>query len=174
MLSLTWARDNYPAEVRQKTAQDVLALWRHAGSYFLAGDYISGLDMTDAGNRAEFFGQLMSLKMPLIEQKSGHVVHTVFFPNGKPMDRFEAYLDEDGDLVKDGLWERWYANGKRQLHGHYKDGRFDGRRFQWDNNGELSTIEYFRNGNLTEYEGENLEEHPDFGIAQQLISSDSQ
>jgi hypothetical protein len=170
-LENTWQMLNLAPHVRQRTASHVLALWKHSGGDSLAGDYIYGLmELDESNNRENSLRQLAALEMPKFETNGAVVIQTVFFPNGQPMDRQETSV-LDGRLVKHGVWEMWYSDGKRQLHGYFRNGKLDGRRFEWDRSGVLTAIEGFEAGKLTEYESTNLTNHPDYAVAQKLNAS---
>ena len=87
------------------------------------------------------------------------------------MERFEGYQNSAGEFIANGVWESWHADGKRAVYGHFREGRHDGRRFEWDRDGKLIAIEGFRDNELTEYEGTNLVSHPDFEKANELARS---
>jgi hypothetical protein len=170
-LETTWKMLNLSSDIRQRTASHVLALWNHAGNDSLAGYYISGLmDLDEAKTRENSIHKLASLEIPKLETNGTVVIQTVFFPNGQPMDRQETSVF-DGRFVKNGVWEMWYSDGKRKLHGHFRNGELDGRRFEWNRSGELTVIEGFKAGELTEYESTNLTNHPDYAVAQKLNAS---
>jgi hypothetical protein len=158
-------------DLKQKTALHVLALWQHSGSYPLADDYINGLhDLTEESKRQNILKALPKLQMPLVETNGSQVTRTMFFPNGQAMDRIHGYLDPLGHFIRHGVWERWWPDGTRLLYGHFEDGEHHGRRFEWDRDGKLIVIEAFNRGQLSEYVSDNLEQHPDYKIAQQLLS----
>ena len=160
-------------ELKQKTALDVLAIWQQSGSCFLAGDYIRCLrDLADEATRQRILTALPKLKMPLVETNGTDVVSTMFFPNGQPMDRIHGYVDKHGKFIRHGVWERWAKDGTRVLHGHFENGERHGRRFEWDYDGKLSSINVYNHGELIEYASKNLEDHPDFKAAQQLSERD--
>lgn len=170
-LENTWQMLNLSSDIRQRTASHVLALWKHAGNDSLAGYYINGLmNLDEAKNREDSIHKLAALEMPKLETNGTVVIQTVFFPNGQPMDRQETSVF-DGRFVKHGVWEMWYSDGKRQLHGHFRNGELDGRRFEWNRSGELTAIEGFKAGELTDYESTNLSNHPDYAVAQKLNAS---
>ncbi len=173
-LARAWKTFDLAPTVRQKSAMHLLALWQHDGSDFLAGVYLSGLyDLGEPEKREHMLVSLSDLEMPKVDTNGTQLTHTVFHPNGQPMDRFQAYMDKDGRLVKHGVREMWYPDGKRQLYDHFDDGDVDGRRFAWNRDGVLTEIAGFDKGELTEYESKNLTNHPDYGIAQQLAGGDS-
>ena len=175
-LATVWDMANeygFSEELKQKTALDVLAIWQQSGSDFLAGDYISCLyDLTDEAKRQRILTALPKLQMPLVETNGTEVIHTVFFPNGQPMDRIHGYVDKHGKFIRHGVWERWAADGTRVLYGHFENGEHHGRRFEWDRDGKLSSISAYNHGELSEYQYQNLENHPDFKAAQQLGARD--
>ena len=163
----------FSEDLKQKTAMDVLAIWQQSGSYFLAGDYISCLyDVTDDAKRQRILTSLPTLHMPLVETNGTEVVCTVFFPNGQPMDRIHGYMDKSGKFIRHGVWEMWTQSGARELYGHFEKGDHHGQRFEWSRDGKLSSIHTFNHGQLSEYQYQNLENHPDFKTAQQLGTRD--
>lgn len=163
----------FQEDLKRKTALDVLAIWQQSGSYFLAGDYIQCLyDLTDETKRQRILMALPKVHMPLVETNGAEVVHTVFFPYGQPMDRIRGYLDKSRKFIRHGIWERWAADGTRLLYGHFENGEHHGRRFEWDHDGKLSSISAFNHGELSEFQYQNLEHHPDFKAAQQLGARD--
>lgn len=169
-LALLWELYKFPQEAKQKTGLQLLALWKHDGSDVLADEYLVELheELMNSDDPSPIIGKLSKLGMPLIEKDGDRVRYTVFNPNGQPLDRFQAYLDDQGNVIKDGIWESWHPNGRRQVYGHYKDGIVHGRRFAWDRGGNLQSIEGFRDGELVEYQSENLVDHPDYETAQEL------
>jgi hypothetical protein len=165
------APQNFPAELKEPTARHVLALWQE-GSDDRAGDYIMQLyELLDTENRDTLIKNIVRIEMPKLETVGNRIVKTTYFPSGRPMDRFEGYRTATGEFVADGTWESWHANGKRAVYGHLREGRHNGRRFEWDREGVLIAIEGFHNNELTEYEGTNLARHPDFEKAKELALS---
>lgn len=163
-----WEMLRLTPNLRQRTALHVLALWKHEGRDSLASRYITELSNLEGNSRREgYILKLETLEMPKLETNGSVVAQTVFFPSGQPLDRFESNISE-GRLIKHGVWEAWYPDGKRELYGHYKNGQLEGRRFQWDREGTLTAIEGFKAGELTEYESTNLTNHPDYSLAQKL------
>lgn len=168
-LSMIWEMDNAPEDVRRKTALHVLALWQYAGHDFLAGRYLSALDdLDDRDKRPALIASILRLAMPDVREEGGVVTRTVFYPNSQPMDRIHGRIDAAGRFVKDGAWESWYRDGKRELYAQYVNGEMHGRRFNWNHDGKLGSIEGFAHDTLTEYETENLDRHPDYKVAEQL------
>jgi hypothetical protein len=166
-----WQMLDLGPHIRQRTASHVLALWKHSGGDWLAGDYIYGLmDLDKSNNKENSLRKLVALEMPKLETNGEVVIQTVFFPNGQPMDRQETSVLH-GRLIKHGIWEMWYPDGKRQLHGYFRNGELNGRRFEWNRSGDLTAIERFKAGELTEYESTNLTNHPDYAVAQKLSAS---
>jgi len=163
----------FPEDLKEQTAVHVLALWQHNGSDSLAGDYIHGLcDLMDEEKRQQILTALPTLAMPLVETNGTEVTRTVFFPNGQTMDRIQGYLDPSGRFIRHGVWEQWWPDGTRSLYGHFDKGDHHGRRFAWDRDGRLIVIEAFNRGQLSEYESKNLEQHPDYKVAQQVLARD--
>ena len=161
------------ADMRQKTALHVLALWQHSGNDSLADDYIEGLyDLMEEGKRQKILKALPTLQMPLVETNQSEVIRTVFFPNGQIMDRIHGYVDPSGAFIRHGIWERWRPDGTRSVYGHFENDDHHGRRFEWDRDGKLIVIKTFNRGHVSEYESANLERHPDYKIAQQLLGRD--
>jgi len=168
-LQLIWEMAELPAEVRRKTALHVLALWQHGSRDDLADRYIGGLrDLMDESKRGPLIESILRLEMPEVRTEGGVVTHTVFYPSGQPMDRVQGRVDAPGHFVRDGIWESWHPDGKREVYGHYQNGLHHGRRFEWNRDGKLSSIIGFTHDELTEYETENLERHPDYKVAEQL------
>lgn len=162
---------NFPQELKEATARHVLALWQE-GSCFRAGDYIAELyDLLDVENQDALIESIAQIEMPKFETVGDRTVKTIYFPSGRPMERFEGYRTATGEFVADGVWESWHANGKRAVYGHLREGRHDGRRFEWSRDGALIAIVGYRNDELTEYEALNLARHPNFEKAQELARS---
>jgi hypothetical protein len=162
---------SFPAELKEPTARHVLALWQE-GSDYRAGDYLMELyGLLHAENRDTLIKTIAQIEMPKLETVGNRTVKTTYFPSGRPMERFEGYRTAAGGFVADGVWESWHANGKREVYGHLREGRHDGRRFEWSRDGALIAIVGYHNNELTEYEGANLARHPDFEKAQELARS---
>jgi hypothetical protein len=137
------APPDFPAELKEATARHVLALWRE-GSDYRAGDYIMQLyELVDNNDRSDLIETIGRIKMPKFETIGNVTRKTLFFPSGRPMERFAGYRKATGEFIPDGVWESWYANGKRASYGHFHDGRHDGRRFNWDRDGKLISIQSF-------------------------------
>jgi len=98
------------------------------------------------------------------------VTHTVFYPTGDPLDRFEARVRPDGSLVRHGVHETWHPDGSRSLYDHYRDGQLDGLRFDWSLDGTLLAIARFRCGELVDHESQGLQRHPAHKLAAQLAA----
>ena len=163
----------FPENLKRKTARDILALWQHSDDDSLVGGYIRGLyDVTDKRKRKKILAALPTLEMPLVETNGNQCVRTVFFPNGQAMHRIHGYVDPSGSFVHHGVSELWWPNGARSVYGHFEDGEPHGRRFAWDRDRKLIVIEAFDQGRLSEYESENLEKHPDYKAAEQLLARD--
>ena len=163
-----------PADMRQATALHVLALWQHSDNDSLAGDYMGVLyDLMDTRKRQQILEALPTLRMPLVETNDSQVTRTVFFPNGQLMDRIHGYVDSSGAFVRHGVWECWHSNGARSLYGHFENGRLDGRRFEWDRDGRLISIAAYNRDELSEYQFENLDAHPDYDAARRLLTGDA-
>jgi hypothetical protein len=170
-LSELWqlpAPKDCPPELREITARHVLALWQE-GSDERAGDYVAQLyESLDSEDRDALIKTLSGIRMPKYESVGNRTVKTLYFPNGRPLERFEGVLTDEGDFVADGIWEMWYPNGQRRVYGHFREGRHDGRRFEWDRDGRLIAIAGYRDNELTEYVAESLDRHPDFTKAMEL------
>lgn len=165
---------SFPEELKEPTARHVLALWQE-GSDSHAGDYLTELSaLLHDESRDALIETIANIEMPKLETVGDRTVKTIYFPSGLPMERWEGYLAPSGEFVADGVWESWHANGKRAVYGHLREGRHDGRRFEWSLDGALLAIEGFHNNELTEYEGDNLAGHPDFEKAQELARSGTQ
>jgi hypothetical protein len=155
-------------KLRKQTALHVLALWQHSGNDSLAGDYIQGLyELMEEGKRQQILSALPTLKMPVVQTNDSEIIRTVFFPNGQPMDRIHGHLDSSGDFIRHGVWERWWPDGILSLYGHFDEDDHHGRRFEWDRDGKLIVIRAFNRGQLSEYVSDNLEQHPEYEVAQQ-------
>jgi len=162
-----------PANLKQKTARHVLALWQYGDDDSLVDGYLRCLhDLQEKRKRKKILAVLPTLEMPLVETNGKQCVQTVFFPNGQPMNRIHGYADPSGSFVSHGASEVWWSNGARAVYGRFEAGRPHGRRFQWDEDRKLIVIEVFNHGLLSEYETENLEEHPGYKVAQQLLARD--
>jgi hypothetical protein len=165
------APHDFPPELKELTARHVLALWQE-GSDDRAGNYITQLsELLDATNRDAVIKSIANIEMPKFETVGKRTVKTIYFPSGRPMERWEGYLTATGTFVPDGAWESWHANGKRAVYGGVRQGHHDGRRFEWSPDGELTSIKSFHHNQLTEYEETNLATHPDFEKAKELAQS---
>lgn len=88
------------------------------------------------------------------------------------MDRIHGYVDPSGKFIRHGVWERWWPDGTRSIYGHFYEDYHHGRQFEWNRSGNLIAIEAFDQGQLSEFESDNLEKHPDYEVAQQLLARD--
>lgn len=164
---------SFPEELKTQTARHLLALWQHAGDYFLAKKYIQCLsDLYDDPKRPALLKSLQTLQMPLIETNGNEIVRTVFFPNGKAMDRVHGHVNLSGKFIRHGIWERWQSDGTLSLYAHFENDELHDRRFHWNEDGSLNSIDAFDHGELSEYKSTNLEQDPDYGLAQQLMVRD--
>ena len=170
-LETWWQAEMVPRPVQQKTAAHLVALWKYEDSDYLSGTYLAQLPFGDAALREKAIARLESIDMPLVETNGDKVAMTFFYPDGTRLARCEGYFDGTGNFVRHGIVEQWYPDGKIQLYDHYKAGVIDGRRFQWDRDGNLSSIEGFRSGELVEYESDHLERHPDHPMAQKISTA---
>jgi hypothetical protein len=171
MLESIWSGSSLEPGLREKTARQVLALWQEDGGYFPVNYFLNRLyDLTSPTKRDALVESLRALEIPRVEKRGGRVIRTYYYPDGKPMERYEGYLNDSGSFVKDGAWERWYPNGRKELYGHLRDGEHHGRRFDWNDDGTLAVIEAYNHGNTSEFESQNLERHPDFAKAKELAA----
>ncbi|HEY3320638.1 MAG TPA: hypothetical protein VGP72_09250 [Planctomycetota bacterium] len=176
ILTEIWAlakQNGFLEEVKQRTARDVLALWQYAGNDSLAREYIGALEeLRDKSKRQQILAALPTLRNPLVEANGSEVVNTVFFPNAQAMERVRGFLSPSGEFIRHGVWERWWPDGTRESYGHFENGEHHGRRFEWNRDGKLIVIEAFDRGQLSEYACENLEQHSDYRVAQELVAED--
>ena len=176
-LSDIWERSEvygFPDDMKQRTALHILALWQHSEDDYLARDYILCLlyDLIDESKRKQILKALPTLEMPLVETNGSQVIRTVFYPNGEAMDRIHGFANAHGDFIRHGVWEQWRSDGTRTAYGYFENGERHGRTFVWDQDGKLIRIEGFNRGQLCEYEHDDLEQHPDYEIAQELLAPD--
>lgn len=156
-------------EFKRATAHHVLALWKHGGSDTLADEYISRLsDLSFSEDARTSLASVTKLTMPIDQAEGDRITTTVFFPDGQPLERIRGYRTGSGEIIQDGLWERWSPGGTRLVYGHLVDGQHDGPRYEWDRKGILSSISIYTKGVLTEYHYRNLRDHPEFKTAQQV------
>ena len=175
LLALIWEASAVEDPIKRKLALHVLALWQYDGSDRLVDRYFDGLnDVYDGSKKERILRSLATLEMPLDRIEGDRVVRTVFYPDGSPMERVRGVLDSDGHLVRHGTWERWHADGRREVYGHLDKGEYHGRRFSWDQDGKLIAIESFSHGESAEFAWERLEHHPDFETARQLAGQADQ
>lgn len=169
MLELAWENGDFDSTIKRKTVQHVLDLWQFGNSYFAADRYIDSLvDGADDKLIERVKQNIGKVEMPRVQVEGDSAVLTLYYPDGGLMERFQGRLDSKGEFINDGVWETWRVDGKRQLYGHFQNGEHHGRRFEWDSEGKLIVIEAFDHGSLSEYEGENLERHPDYEVARKL------
>jgi hypothetical protein len=168
-LELIWQDARVDASTRLRMALHLLALWQFDESDRMAGNYIDGLsDLHEAGKRESLLKSIRALEIPEERVESARVVITVRYPDGRLMERVEGYRDPGGQFVRHGLFETWHANGKRQCYGHCDRGTHHDRRFEWNDEGKLITIEVFDHNELADYESEDLEKHPDYEEARRV------
>jgi len=157
-------------DFKSASARHVLELWRYGGSDSLAGDYISRLGElvvyeADAIPRLE---AVIQLKMPVFESEGDRITTTVFFPDGQPLERVQGYKSASGEFISNGIWEQWSSKGTLLVYGHFVDGEHHGPRYEWDRDGNLSSIKAYTKGTLSDYASENLAGHPEYKAAQQV------
>jgi hypothetical protein len=169
-LSLIWEASEADQSVKAKTALHILALWQNAGSYSLAARYLDGLaDLTDKSKKEKLIQSVQRMEMPLDRVEGKLVIRSFFYPDGSPLERYQGYFDASGKFVRDGTWESWQTDGKRETYGHFENDTHHGLRFEWDREGKLTAIAKYQHNTLSEYEYENLEKHPDYLTAQGLV-----
>jgi hypothetical protein len=174
-LELLWHAANVDERSRRKTAEHLLALWQFGGSYFVAGRYLEGLhDLWDESKREPLLRSIRALEMPEERADGDHTVLTVFFPDGRPMERVRGSRDSVGRFVRHGIWETWYASGKRRIYGHIEHGQFHGPSFEWAEDGSLTCIQSFKYGQLDGYETANLVSRPEYAEAQRIAADSRQ
>jgi hypothetical protein len=162
------APQSFPPELKEPTARHVLALWQEGGDDRASAYIMQLYELMAEQDRSGLIEAIGRIKMPEFESVGNITRKTLYYPSGRLMERFEGYRNTVGEFIPNGKWESWHANGKREVYGHFHQGRHDGRRFEWDVGGELIAIKGFRNNELTEYEGTNLSNHPDFETSQRL------
>ena len=106
--------------------------------------------------------------MPEDRALGNGIIRTVYFPDGSPLERVQGYLDASGRFMKHGVWETWYPDGKREVYGHFEHGDHHGQRYEWKEDGKLIRIEAFNHNDLTEFQSEHLELHPEYENARRL------
>jgi hypothetical protein len=173
-LEILWQEAKVDLSTQRKMASHVLALWQLDGSYFSAGRYLDGLsDLLDAKKREPLLRTIGALTMPEEHVEGDHLVLTVFYPDGHPMERVRGYRDSSSQFVRHGTWETWHLSGKRECYGHFGSGTHHGQRFNWDSDGKLASIERFNHNELIDYESQNLETRPEYAEAQGLLETGS-
>ncbi len=65
------------------------------------------------------------------------------WPDGRPRVRREVLRQPDGSVVEHGLYQSWYANGRKEYEGRYVQGKVDGLHRRWHPNGRPATEEHF-------------------------------
>lgn len=73
------------------------------------------------------------------------------FDGGSPRVRYEYVIDERGDTVKQGSYERWHKNGTLAAQGWYSDNQRDSTWRTWLSNGHRDSVSDWRNGVLDGY-----------------------
>ncbi|MFC1584009.1 toxin-antitoxin system YwqK family antitoxin [Fibrobacterota bacterium] len=58
------------------------------------------------------------------------------YPSGKIKEKYSFYVDENEEEVKDGLWIKWYEDGKKEAESNWQDGIKHGLFTRWYENGE--------------------------------------
>ena len=162
-IELLWQVATIDESTKQKIASHVLAIWQFDGNYFRAGQYLHGLQgLTDENKRGPLVRTIGALKIPEEHAEGDHLVVTLFYPDGKPMERVQGYRDGRGQFVKHGSRETWHFEGKRESYGHLDHGMHHGLRFDWDWDGKLTTIEKFDHNQIIQYDSQDLEARPEY------------
>ena len=126
-IELLWQVAKVDESTKQKIASHVLAIWQFDGNYLRAGHYIHGLQgLTDENERGPLLRAIDALKIPEEHAEGDHLVLTLSYPNGKPMERVQGYRDGRGQFVRHGTWEIWHLGGKRECYGHFDHGMLHG------------------------------------------------
>jgi len=94
-------------------------------------------------NKIQMTGRYKNVKM---KEKQGHFVY--YEENGQKL--------SEGDYLNDkveGLWSFWFDNGAKKSEGNFVKDRKDGEWSYWNNYGQLTSKEYYRNGEIYLIEG---------------------
>ncbi len=168
-IEILWEAGEVDESTRRKIASRILALWQFDGSYFNADRYIDGLsDLTDINKPGPLVRTIDALEMPEEHVEGDHRVLTMYYPDGRPLERAQGFRDSSGQFVRHGIWEAWYPNGKRECYANLDHGIHHGRRFDWDSDGKLIAIKKFNHNELIEYESQSLVAHPEYAEALRL------
>ncbi len=171
-LERLWQDAKVDESGRRQMASHVLALWQFYGGYYEPGHYIDGLrGLSDARERGPLLRTIGTLNMPEEHAEGDHLVLTVFYPDGKPLERVRGYREASGQFVKHGTRETWHPDGKREHYQHFDRGMPQGWGFDWDWDGNLTCIHKHNRIDIVEYKYQNLESHPAYAEARRLIAT---
>jgi hypothetical protein len=165
-----WKFREFDSTAKQRMVQHILALWQMRGSASAAGRYIDSLEFPADEKFIERVKQVIDrLELPQVQVIGEKVIWTYCYPDGGIMERFEGKYNSRNEFVRHGIWETWSIRGRRETYGHFENGQHHGRRFEWDDGGNLIDIETFSHEKPSEYESENLTRHPEYGVARKLF-----
>lgn len=74
------------------------------------------------------------------------------YKNGNLKEKFEITLNENGNYIKDGKYEKWYENGIKECEGEYMDGKKFGYWKFWAENGDLKEENEYDEFNIEQSE----------------------
>ena len=170
-LELLWQVAELDESTKQKIASHVLAIWQFDGSYLRAGHYIYGLrDLNDENKRAPLLRTIGALTIPEEHVEGDHLVLTVSYPDGLPMERVQGYRDSSGQFVKHGTCETWHLGGIRESYSYLDHGMLHGTRFGWDWDGKLTSIQTFDHNKFVDYQSQATSKRvPEYAEAQRLL-----
>ncbi len=75
----------------------------------------------------------------------------------KPFSGIHSWFHESGQLaglvsitdgVRDGAYETWHSDGRKDMVQHYENGKLNGRRIVWYKNGQKYTQDHFKDNRL--------------------------
>lgn len=170
-LMTTWEYFELPQDIRTQTAMNVLAIWQQSESDDDASQYIDELfaSLFDGEiAKEQILATIRTLKMPLVVVDGTTQWRAVFYANGQMMDRQEGYTDASGAFVRHGVWEHWWLDGRRSLYGHFENDQHHGRRFEWDDQGRLTSMSSYEHGESTAMASSNFDQQPDYEMAVRL------
>ena len=171
-LAYRWEDANVDESTRRIMASHLLAIWQFYGGYYEAGRYIQGLrDLSDPNKRGPLLRTIATLTIPEEHAEGDHLILTVSYPDGLPMERVRGYRDTSGRFVRHGTCETWHPDGKRERYEHFDRGMRHGRGFQWDEDGKLTSVYQYKHNQLVNYESHYFQGRPEYAEAQRLIGT---
>lgn len=127
---------------RISSARHVLGLWQIDNSDSLAGQYLYRLaDLIDDGDVQRVCDVVSGLQMPVHDVEGRIMTISVFFPDGRPLQRVQGYQGGSGEFIRHGP------------------------EYGWDRDGELTLIRRYTEGVLSDYHYDDFASHPEYEAA---------